>query len=135
MKKLLVSLVAAALMALGLVGMSSSPAQAACPIYTGCIKTVTSKISGPTKIERRGSPTYVIGVQPKAGSGTVRGHVVLRCMREGFRNKVNSGELAGGQTTIDMPKFRKKGVWDCTAQYIRHRRFLGSHTSWTLRVG
>jgi hypothetical protein len=134
MKKLLVSLVAAAPLALGLVGISSSPAQADCP-YTGCIRTETTMLSGPTDIERGTAPTYKIGVEPKAGSGTVHGTVVIKCHRDGFRAKTGTGMLDNGKTTIGMPRFKRPGNWDCTARYIRHGKFLGSSTSWNLHVG
>lgn len=134
MKKLLVILVAAALMALGVVGTFSSPAQAACP-YSGCIPTTTVKKSGPDAIDKGKAPSYEIKVHAAAGDVTPSGRVIITCSRPGFRNKVGTALLDDGKAAVNMPKFKVKGTWHCTAQYVRHYPFKRSTTEFTLTVG
>lgn len=134
MKKLLVILVATTLMALGVVGTLSSPAHAACP-YSGCIPTHIVKKSGPGSVAKGDAPHYVVKVNASAGDVTPSGRVIITCSRPGFRSKVGTALLDGGKADVSMPKFKVKGTWHCTAQYVRHYPFKRSTTEFTLTVG
>lgn len=131
MKKLLVALFAAALVSLGLVGVTSSPAQADCG-YAGPCKA--TKVSAGDKTVKKGSSTQVpVTVKVKNGSGAPKGEVKVTCSK-GDVKRSGSATLKGGKASVQVGPFTKRGAWDCGVSYVSGPGFKDRSTSSTVTV-
>ena len=79
MKRLIIGLISALLMTAGLVGVSETSATAACPSYTGCVKTYTH-VTGPKVIKKGKAGRFCVTVTTR-GNGKPRGTVTLNIKR------------------------------------------------------
>lgn len=104
MKKLIVNLLAAVLMAAGLVGVSGSTANAACPQYTGCATTSTTANAGvgPARRANIRARVAAAGVTPK---GTVLIRVINR--RTGRVVFSTSRWLRDGRASVATQQLRR----------------------------
>lgn len=131
MKKLLVALFAAALVSLGLVGVTSSPAQADCG-YSGPCKA--TKVSAGDKTVKKGSSTKIpVTVEVKNGSGTPKGEVKVTCTKGNIKRS-GSDTLKGGEADVKVGPFTKRGAWDCDVKYVSGPGFKDSSTTSTVTV-
>lgn len=132
MKKLLVALFAAALVSLGLVGVTSSTAQAADCGYSGPCKA--TKVSAGDKTVKKGNSTKIpVTVKVKRGKGTPKGEVKVTCTK-GSAKRVGSDTLKGGEADVKVGPFTKRGAWDCVVKYVAGPGFKDSSTSSTVIV-
>jgi len=117
MQKFIASLVAAFMMAAGLVAFSGSSATAACP-YTGCIKTYT-KIDAPAHVKRGNRAK--IGVRiTTAGNGTAKGRVTLSVKKKtGGYHFIDNKKYTGGKIWFTTTKLRKLGKYVVLATFDR----------------
>ena len=117
MQKFIASLIAAFLMAAGLVAFSGTSATAACP-YTGCIKTYT-KIDAPAKVKRGNRAK--IGVRiTTAGNGTAKGRVTISVKRKtGGYHFVDSKKYTGDKVWFRTSKLQKRGKYIILATFDR----------------
>ena len=129
MKKLLVGMVAAALMALGLVGGISSPAQAIeCP-YTGCVATSTNA-SGPSTIKRGTRPTIDVRVSVVAGTGSPEGLIRIACTKRSAVKAVSYSYT--GPKSVLGPRLSGPATWTCTVKFRSFFKYEASRD--TLRI-
>lgn len=107
MKKLIVGLLAAALMSLGLVGGAVAPSHATTCPYTGCVPT---KPAHKVVWTHKGKPPKV---RIKAQSGTAKpyGKSWVTCYNGRSVAKERRTHVHGGR--VNMPTLRKKGWWTC----------------------
>ena len=117
MKKLLGALVAAVMMAAGLVTFAMSPANAACP-YSGCVPTYTH-INAPSPVEK-GSRNRICVRVTTDGNGTPKGQVSINVVRSngGFRF-VDSKEYTGDRECFRTPVLEKIGKYVVEAKFDR----------------
>ena len=117
MKKLFGVLVAAVMLAGGLVAFAMSPASAACP-YTGCAATYTTIIA-PDRVER-GSRARICVRVTTDGNATPKGRVTLAVIRSrgGFRYTDNKAYDAP-RTCFRTPRLRKLGRYVISAKFDR----------------
>ncbi|WP_141015534.1 hypothetical protein [Nocardioides sambongensis] len=114
MKKIIVGLLAAALMALGLVGVTGGTATACADNYTGCVNVKNPKIQD--KKRKKGAQVKIkADFAPKSGDADVYGAVTLTCTN----GKATKSKTKGyaGKTNITLFNFNKKGVWNCKLSF------------------
>lgn len=112
MKKLIVGLLAAALMAFGLVATTGGTASACAPGYNGPCQPV-EKPAIKNKVRKSGGNVKVrANFQPQTGNATVYGAVTLTCTN-GKATKTTTRGYAG-PANIGLKKLKKRGVWKCT---------------------
>ena len=135
MKKLIAVLATAALMTLGLVGFSGTPAQSAdCP-YTGCIDTNTN-IRGPLSVARHQRATFKISVLVH-GNARPRGSIRFTIARnKGGFSHTRVVPYRGKRTRITTPRLHRKGGYTVVARYrpAANAPFEGSGDRVALRV-
>ena len=115
MKKILSAIIMAALLGVGLVGVSSGPASAACP-YTACINTTTT-IKAPA--QKRAGKSIAIKTSVAAPgnvvpNGTVRVAVVKT--KNGRTVYASTLAYAGGRLTFLTQPLRR-GTYVATATF------------------
>lgn len=123
MKKLLVGLFAAALMALGLVGISSGSAHAkGCDPnpYTMCVRG-TAKIDLIGKLDRGEKGHFNVPVDT-SGNVTPRGTVKVTCIGPSGQKKIGKARVGN---EVSVGPFRQKGKWTCFSRYIGADGFKG----------
>jgi hypothetical protein len=139
MKKLVLGLLATVLSFAGLVGVSSSPATAACP-YTNCIVTATNS-AGPAAIRPGARASYKVGVRA-VGNTAPRGTVTMRAYRKGRPGVIAQATKrvvpAGGgisRTSFKTPKLNR-GTYTIVFRYTPAAGsvFKGSVTRRSLTV-
>lgn len=133
MKKLLVAIFAAALVSLGLVGVTSSPAQAFCtPGYAKmCTKT---KVDAGSKTVKKGKSVKVpVTVKPKNSNRTPKGTVEVTC-KNGKAKVSGSATLKGGSAKVKVGPLKKKGTWTCTVKFIGGKNFKNNSTKTEIKV-
>ena len=115
MKKMMIGLFSATLMGAGLVGVSTAPAQAACP-YTGCVDTFT-RVSAPDTVER-GERARICAKVTTGGNGRPKGRVTLDVQRSrGGFHFIDTKTYDAPRTCFSTPKLRKLG------KYVINMRF------------
>ncbi len=124
MMKLLVGMFTAALLALGLAGGFSSPAQAdvECP-YTGCVKTRTHA-NGPAEIDRRTRPTIRVRVVARSGNARPVGMIRIACRKPGV-TKARTYSYDGPKSVLG-PKLGGPARWTCTVKFRSTYKFKAS---------
>ena len=111
MKKLVLGLLAAALMTFGLVGVDS-PAAHAGP-YPGTVKTVTkAKL---LKVGKGRRATFSVRV--KAGAAKPTGSVTTACTHGRAKVFGPTKAYKRAPLTIRTGKLAKRGVWRCTVKF------------------
>lgn len=120
MKKFAVSLLVAVLAALGLVGSTSTSAQAyECP-YTGCFGTSTS-VRGPDEARAGTRPRFVVMVEALGSNVAVQGRVKLTFTKAATgrtaRGKTTSAAYDGLPVRLRPDGALGRGVWVVTARF------------------
>ncbi len=113
MKKILSAIIMTALVSLGLVAVSSGPANAACP-YTACINTVTSVKTPAQRQARKAIPVKVTVTAP--GNVVPNGIVTVAITKNGKGVYQSSQPYAGGRVTFVTQSLRK-GTYNVTAYF------------------
>ena len=135
MKKLFGALVAAVMMAAGLVTFAMSPASAACP-YSGCVPTSTT-IIGPGQVEKGSRARICVRVDAASGNADPKGQVSINVVRSngGFRF-VDSKEYSGGRECFRTPVLEKIGKYVIEAKFDKKpgSRWLDSDNRDSFRV-
>lgn len=135
MKKLVIGLLAAALMAFGFVGISGTSAVACAPGYPGeCADTDPPELAAPARIKR--GKAAKVGVKVEAdGNVQPRGAVTVSCTLKKGKRLLKRGRVVAysGERSVTLFNLNRKGVWRCTT------RFLGvntqnSRSQFTVRV-
>jgi len=122
MQKLIVGFMLSALSALFLVGIGSSQARAVdCP-YTGCVST-DARINGPARAES-GLVTFRIRVVALSGTAKPKGHVVVKCHRDG-KTKVKERPYRRHARNVSF-HLLKRVVWSCSVRFSSDRKFKAS---------
>jgi hypothetical protein len=137
MKKLIIGLFAALLMATGFVSFTSTSASAACP-YTGCIDTDVKIISSSDSIDRGTAPSFKVKVTTD-GNPKPKGTIKIVCTkpktkRSGARYASVSYDYNGGTKTFDGPVLRKVGRWTCTVKFIPNGGSVYARSSSSTKV-
>lgn len=118
MKKFVVGLIAALMVAAGLVAVSGASASAkACP-YGGCLPTYTF-IDAPAKVARHHKATICVRVGSQ-GNGHPKGKVTVKVVRSngGFKF-VDTKRYSGGRECFTTPKLHKRGDYNVNAIFDR----------------
>lgn len=115
MKKLFLSILATAMVALGLVATVEAPAQAACP-YSACIDTKTK--ANHKKQITGSSITVKVKVKPASGSGTPQGTVKVSVKKyNGTYLEVQTLPYSGGKVSFTFKGLSKKGKYRVIAKF------------------
>jgi len=101
--KTIVSLLVAALVAVGLMS-TSSPANAA---YPKSIATVCSAVSTPLYIKASASPKLAFSARPAAGNGTPKGIVHVTFVKNGVTVRSVPRTYNGGKVVFSFPPLSK----------------------------
>lgn len=111
MKKLVLGLLAAALMTFGLVGVSSTAAHAG--PYPGTVTTTAKAKVGKVGAAKRATLT----VRVKAGAAKPTGTVTTKCTNG--RKKVTGPTKAynGAAIKLKTGQLKKRGVWRCVVKF------------------
>lgn len=124
MKKLLVGLIATVLMALGLVGTASGPAEARDCTYQGCVWTQIKLKNEDdiSKIRSGKTPHFDIKIKVSGGDPAPTppsGVVKITCTSpNGTHVKSGTGEVVDGSVHFSLNKpLNKRGIWLCEARY------------------
>jgi hypothetical protein len=117
MKKMIIGLFSAVLMAAGLVGVSGGSASAACTVYAGCVDTKT-KASGPDSVEK-GLKALVCGkVKVKGSNADATGRLKFNVTRNRGGYSFQRGvDYSGGKVCIKTSKLTKTGGFSVTVKY------------------
>ena len=135
MKKYFAGLIAALMMAAGLVSFTQSTATAACP-YTGCVVTSTD-INGVHHVKRHHRQTFNVKVTT-AGNGAPRGRVTVKVkLNKGGFSYIDSHKYNGGKEFFTTPKLHKRGKYTITAIFDRKAgsKWTDSDNTAAFRVG
>ena len=120
MKKMIIGLFSAVLMAAGLVGLSGGAAQADCTAYTGCVNTNT-KVNAPNRDVAQNNVARIrVRVSPTAGNAQPVGEVKVK-VRRNRDGKVYYRETKayeGGKIVFISPELAKRGKYTVTARFI-----------------
>ena len=117
MKKYLGSLIAAIMMAAGLVAFTGTTATAACP-YTGCIETST-RVTAQNPVERFHRAHIDVKVTT-GGNGVPKGRVTIFVRRAlGGYKFTDSMVYTGGEVTFTTTKLAKLGKYIATVRFDR----------------
>ena len=134
MKKFLGVVIAAVMLAGGLVTFAMSPASAACP-YSGCVPTYTF-IDNPNKV-KRGQKAKICVRVGSDGNGRPVGSVSIRVVRStgGFRYLDNK-KYNDWKECFTTPKLKKRGKYVIRARFDRNpnSRWQDSGTVSNFRV-
>lgn len=123
MKRLIIGLISAVLMAAGLVGVSGSSASAVCP-YTGCVKTSTAVTVPNSPVTKGGKAKICVSVKT-AGNGAPKGRVGVSVKRtKGGYSFVNNKKYSGGQVCFKSTTLNRAGRYAVRASF-----FPGANTS------
>lgn len=116
MKKFVSAIIMTALIGLGLVAGTSSPASAACP-YSGCVNTTTSVKAPAQKRAPKSVPIRVVVTAP--GNVVAQGAVTVTVTKvQNGRVKFNSTlAYAGGQLQFTTQSLRR-GTYAVTATFV-----------------
>ena len=120
MKKMIIGLFSAVLMAAGLVGLSGGAAQADCTAYTGCVNTNT-KVNAPNRDVARGNVARIrVRVQPTSGNVQPTGEVkvVVRRNKDGQVYYRETKAYEGGKVVFISSALNKTGKYTVTARFI-----------------
>ncbi|MCD4533738.1 hypothetical protein LRP67_06555 [Nocardioides sp. cx-169] len=117
MKKLIVGLLAAFLMASGLVAFSGTSATAACP-YTSCINTNTA-LGGPASVRKGKKATFNIKVTAKRGTAKPVGRIKVTIKKNGggYSQVVNKSVSGARSVKAATRKLTKVGTYTVTVKY------------------
>lgn len=131
MRKFIVGFIVAALAAIGLVSVNSTPASAiVCP-YTGCVRTSTS-ISMPDQIVRGGILPIRVRVSARSGTANPRGVLAASCSRPG-KTKSKLVRYHGHPRAVYF-KLGKRATWTCDVTFSSARKFRRSSDSGAVSV-
>ncbi|TIC88380.1 hypothetical protein E8D34_05500 [Nocardioides sp. GY 10113] len=113
MKKLIVGLLAAAMMTLGLVGTTTGTAHAYCGYPAACLD---SKIAAKAPKKVKAGKAFKIKANVKIRYSTTKpqGKVVVNCKPGGIQKTIELGRFGNGNTTI---KLAKPGKYKCVATF------------------
>lgn len=115
MTKFYSTLIAAVMMAAGLVAFGTSPANAACP-YSGCIPTSTV-INAPHRVHKGDRAKICIHVGTD-GNGQPKGRVTITVVRgKGGFEFTDSKKYDDSKECFKTPKLRKKGNYIIKARF------------------
>ncbi|GEP39794.1 hypothetical protein NPS01_34570 [Nocardioides psychrotolerans] len=128
MKKLIAALFAAVLMSLGLVGVTTGTATAACP-YTGCIPTSTSA-SGSID----GKFLTVTAEVSAAGNASPRGTFKITADRVGPKGFKTRGASVNNADDGVKLKLQLAGEWEITVTYVPADNSVYERSSTTFTV-
>lgn len=119
MKKFVVSLVAALLVAAGAVVVSGATASArACQFYGGCPHTY-SQVDVPKKVLRHHRATICVKVTTQ-GNGKPKGRVTVKVVRaSGGFSWVDTKGYDGGRVCFTTPKLHKRGGYSIAETFDR----------------
>lgn len=127
MKRLFIGLISALLMTVGLVGVSATSANAACP-YTGCVDTSTN-VNGPKFVKKGKSAQFCVTVR-SAGSGKPKGTVTLNVKREKGAFEYTASKPYHGNRCFGTPALNKGGYYRVRAHFEGKGAFRNSN-DWT----
>lgn len=136
MKRLIIGLIAAVMMCAGLVGVSSTSANATCP-YTGCVKTKT-KVTVPNAPVKKGHKAKVCVRVTTNGNGTPKGRVTATVVKksDGALMWSRTKQYKGGKLCFTTPKLMKKGEYSARGVFAPYSSsvFGSSRGSTTFKV-
>jgi hypothetical protein len=125
MKKLIVGLVAAALMSFGLVGGATAPVHA--DPYTGTVPTAPAKKVVKSKVGK--APK--IKLKSTSGTAKPKGTSKVVC-NKGKKVAKAKGKVKNG--VVKAPKLKSKGTWTCKVQFVGKGVFKSSKTKVKVKV-
>jgi hypothetical protein len=115
MKRLFIGLITAALMSVGLVGVSSATANAATCPYTGCVKTHTN-VHAPKTVKQNRKAQICVRVTTN-GNGAPKGHVGLRVTRKTGGYRLVDAKPYNGRTCFKTTPLKKTGKYIVRATF------------------
>jgi hypothetical protein len=113
------TLVAALMLATGLVvaGGGSASAQCSPSQYAGCFRTVT-EVTATKKVPKGTRATICVTVGVRSGSATPRGTVTVSVTKRRSSQAVRRElEYGGGKICLVTPRYSKRGRYTVTAVY------------------
>lgn len=114
MKKLIVGIFAAALMLVGLVGVTGTSAQAAACGYADACPATKTNADAPKSVKGK-KAEMTVKVKAKSGDVSPKGTVKVVC-KKGSKTAKDSAKVKNGKAAISL-KLAKKGIWKCTAKF------------------
>jgi hypothetical protein len=139
MKKMIIALFSAVLMAAGLVGVSSGAANANCTAYTGCQNTTTSVTAPNEDVAQHHVARIRVRVTANAGNNEPSGEVkvVVRRKADGQVYYREKKSYEGGKLVFISPELHKWGKYTVTAKFVppAGSLFISSRDTDTFRVG
>ena len=129
MKRLIIGLISAMLMAGGLVGAATSSATAAgCDPYTGCVKTYTN-VSGPKFIQKGTAGEFCVHAT-SGGNGKPKGFVTLNIIRKKGEFSYTATKPYHGRRCFGTPVMTKGGYYRVRAHF-EGKGVWGNSNDWT----
>jgi len=134
MTKIYSTLIAAVMMAAGLVAFGTGPANAACP-YSGCVPTKTA-IEAPGKVVSGSRAKICVRVSTD-GNGQPKGTVSVKVARNnGGFSFSDAKKYDSSKACFTTPKLKKKGKYSIAAHFVKKpgSRWKNSSDSDNFRV-